>query len=151
MITTVKRLGVLVALGLAAVLVVPTGAASAKTATPRQGYAYTVVWSDGVSIGEPRTFSKRQYRDAANLPYIQVKASCRNGAVKGDVIKMQFRYQGKWYNDSSVRVGNCNNRYALRLNPYTEDGRWASGSYRYRVILAGAGSQALEFDVTYTR
>lgn len=112
--------------------------------------AYLVGWSDGVAISDPRTFTEQKYKVAANLPYVEVQASCGEGAKRGAKLRLQFRYEGKYYTEDEVVVKNCNGRYGLYLNPYTESGAWAVGNYRYRVILPGSKS-AVHFSVTFAK
>ncbi len=150
-----RRAGAWAVAGLALVaLTVPAAAAQAAPApaapTAVPAAAYLVGWSDGVSISDPRTFTQRKYQVAENLPYIQVKGNCADGAERGDVIRLQYRYEGKYNTQSEVRVKKCSATYALYLNPYTSSGSWAVGTYRYRVTLSGYKA-AIEFDITYRK
>ncbi len=139
---------------LAAALAAPVATAHAAPAPAAPAAvpaaAYLVGWSDGVNISDPRVFTQRKYRVAANLPYIEVQGNCADGAERGDVIRLQFRYDGKYNTQDQVRVGKCSATYALYLNPYTDSGAWAVGTYRYRVTLSGYKA-AIEFDITYRK
>ena len=150
---SLRRISALAVAGMAAAaLAGPATAAQAAPASPAAvpAASYLVGWSDGVGISESRTFTQRKYRVAANLPYVTIQASCADGAVRGDKLKLQYRYEGRYYTDSQVTVGDCNASYALYVNPYTDTGSWAVGTYRYRVILPGSKS-AVHFDITFRK
>ncbi|MEK9737560.1 MAG: hypothetical protein VW362_04995 [Candidatus Nanopelagicales bacterium] len=157
-----KKIAVGSAAFLAAVAVsIPAAAPASATASDpvvasdtdvaaRASGAYTWMWSDGVT-GRRRTFTKRDYGYAANLPYLVVEASCAGGARVGDVLKLQFQdYRGKWITEDRHWVADCNSIGYFEFNPYTSSGKWAVGAYKYRLIVSGARLRA-RFTIIYAR
>lgn len=111
--------------------------------------AYVWYWSDG-DYGTNRTFTQRQYGSAANLPRLIVEADCSAGAREGDTIKLQWRYRGNYVTEDSRYVSDCYGKYSLSFNPYADDGRWAAGTYLYRLIIPGGGGYK-QFRITYAK
>ncbi len=111
--------------------------------------AYSWYWSDG-DYGTNRTFTQRRYGSAANLPRLIVEADCAAGARQGDTIKLQWRYRGNYVTEDSKYVSDCYGRYSLTFNPYADDGRWAAGTYLYRLIIPGGGGYK-QFRITYAK
>lgn len=127
---------------------------SALAATPPpevvpRASAYSWYWSDG-DYGTNRTFTQRRYGTAANLPRLIVEADCAAGARQGDTIKLQWRYRGKYVTEDSQYVSDCYGRYSLTFNPYADNGRWATGTYLYRLIIPGGGGYK-QFRITYAK
>ena len=151
-----RRIGsVALATATTAALALPiAGASAAQAASVPQAVpatAYHWEWSDG-SYAERRTFTQRNYGTANNLPYFIVQASCADGARKGDVIKLQFRNSyGRYITEDYHVVDNCNGYGTFELNPYADSGRWAVGTYKYRIIVSGSGGMAAYFTITYAR
>ena len=130
----------------------PPDAATAGNAliTPRE-YAYTWSWSDGETTRR-RTFTKRTYGTASNLPTLVVTASCSGGARVGDVLKLQYQTNtGKWITEDRAQVTNCNGTGDFHFNPYTPAGTWAVGLYKYRLINSGAHWLGARFTIIYAR
>ena len=128
----------------------PTPAPVSDTAATPRAAAYTWMWSDGVN-SRRRTFKKRVYGYAENLPYLVVEATCAGGARVGDVLKLQFQdYRGKWITEDRHYVGDCNAIGYFEFNPYTSSGKWAVGLYKYRLIVSGAKMRA-RFTIIYRR
>ena len=152
---TVRRIGVsLGAAVIAATLLVPV--ATAQAAAPggsvaaAPAAAYTWYWSDG-ETSTRRKFSQYNYGSAANLPYLIVEASCGDGARVGDTIKLQFRDSyGKYITEDSHYVSSCNGSYDFTFYPYTTSGKWARGTYKYRLIVPG-GVGYQYFEITYSK
>ena len=135
------------ALTLTMAVALPPQAAFADTRpTPRSGYTWS--WSDG-GTSTKRTFSEAIYGNASQLPRLVVTASCSRGAIRGQQIRLQYRFtNGRFRASDSARVNNCNGTYRLAFQPYTASGAWAEGTYLYRLIIPGGGGYKY-FRITY--
>ena len=133
--------------GLAISLGVTAQSAQADVSvTPRSGYTWA--WSDG-GTSTKRTFSEAIYGNASQLPRLVVTASCSRGAIRGQQIRLQYRFtNGRFRASDSARVNNCNGTYRLAFQPYTASGAWAEGTYLYRLIIPGGGGYKY-FRITY--
>jgi len=134
----------------AALLVTPAGAQAASPSTTDRAESlaptvqWTWRWSDG-GTEHRRTFSKRVYGSAANLPYLVVSNdSCASGVL----IKLQFREDGRYYTEDRAYTKGCKSA-RLRFNPYTESGRWAIGTYKERLMIPGLAYHY--FTIEYAR
>lgn len=117
-------------------------------AVPASGYTWG--WSDG-DYGTRRTFTQARYGSAENLPYLIVDANCNDGARIGDIIKLQWRTNsGKYALEDSQEVTNCRGSYTLELYPYADGGKWARGTYQYRLIIPGGGGVKY-LEITYRK
>ena len=139
-------------LGLALVAVPATGQAAqphtdaatapASASVPSVNWQWR--WSDG-GTEHRRSFSKRIYGSAVNLPYLIVtNDSCAGGIL----IKLQFREDGRYYTEDHTYTRGCKSA-RLHFNPYTESGRWAYGVYKERLIIPGLAYHY--FTIEYTR
>ena len=144
---TKMRTILMAVLGLALVAI-PTAAHAAPAAEPVSTSVPSVNWqwrwSDG-GTEHRRSFSKRVYGNAVNLPYLIVtNDSCAGGIL----IKLQFREDGRYYTEDHTYTRGCK-AARLHFNPYTESGRWAIGVYKERLIIPGLAYHY--FTIEYTR
>lgn len=118
--------------------------AAASTARSAPAVAWTWRWSDG-GTQHRRTFSKRVYGTAANLPYLIIS---NDACASGILLKLQFRENGRYITEDRTVTRGCRSA-KLHFNPYTESGKWAVGVYKERVMIPGIAYHY--FTIEYTR
>lgn len=131
-----------------------TSAVAVQASRPASPAAETIVevaqdcrwmWTDG-SLKTARTFRQSRYGTANRLPKLRVTVS---PAYPRQKVRLAFYENGRW-NRQDLSTTNARGVATVTLNPYTTTGRWANGTWRYRVTVVGAGRYQ-DLQITYRR
>ncbi len=144
-----------VATMMGAVVALPTAGVSAQVAIPENERSSETVqvatqdcrwrWTDG-SVNTSRTFRESRYAIAKRLPKLRVTVSPVYPKQK---VRLFFYQEGRWVRED-VTSTNARGVATVKLNPYTTEGTWANGTWKYRLTVVGA-KRYQDFRITYRR